>query len=117
MKKINIFATIGVSAVIVGAGVIRILGDNQRIKYSDNWFNTVSNEVLDAERENRRLRNATTRINTYFFLQKSNNSPQDCVKIELSRNNQHTPGKELHIYGNIQSAFFGRCFCRLSGNF
>ena len=32
MKKINIFATIGVSAVIVGAGVIRILGDNQRIK-------------------------------------------------------------------------------------
>ena len=51
MKKINIFATIGVSAVIVGAGVIRILGDNQRIKYSDTWFNTVSNEVLDADRE------------------------------------------------------------------
>lgn len=49
----NIKKIIGVGAglAVTGVGIYKILSEKEPQKYSDKWFNTVSDEVLNTERE------------------------------------------------------------------
>lgn len=49
MKKIG--KVIGISVAIAGVGLLKLLCDERNTKYSNKWFESVSDEELYAERE------------------------------------------------------------------
>lgn len=58
---------------------------------------------------NKRLRNATSRINTAFFVAKIKNLLTVCDIIELLSNHKSRPERR-YIYDNTKATHFGRYF-------
>lgn len=49
----NIKKLVGAAAAILGtAGLMKLFGKKKPQKYGDKWFDTVTDEVLEKEREN-----------------------------------------------------------------
>ena len=46
LKKVG-----GIALTILGAIVLKMLDNKEPAKYSEEWFNTISDEEFDAERE------------------------------------------------------------------
>lgn len=95
MKK-SIGKVIGIGAAITGVVLFKLLSDNENTKYSNNWFESKSDDELETEREKVRLDHCSGDEKAWNILERFDNEMRKRANIGHENEEYKYPNHREH---------------------